>query len=332
MKNIVSAIMLAFSIFAASVTTAQQLQVPRPTYTVGQIELGRKLFHDTRLSRNGTVACATCHKPERLFTDGLALAQGINGRIGDKNTPTVITAFYQPRQFWNGRTDGIREQSIQPLVNQNEMGFNDVEDAMDVLRRIPGYRQQFQKVYGRQGINRNTYATSVAAYQSTKMIWDSPIQRRMQDYQMALDEQSERGYQVMIRSRCFECHQPPLFTDMVFHNTGISARMREDDRGRFDILPQNQRENTPEKLRAWKTPTLLGVHYTGPYTHAGAVPSLHDMVAHYAVGGGTDRFRDPRVAAIRLNAQEVADVVHLLDTSFHSKHNNPKDSRPALPR
>jgi cytochrome c peroxidase len=300
--------------------------------SVAQIELGRKIFHDTRLSRNGTVACATCHKPERMFTDGLSLAQGINGRIGDKNTPTILTASHQPLQFWNGRTDGIREQSIQPLVNPNEMGFNDVEDAMDVLRGIPGYRKLFRDVYGDSRITRGRYASALAAYQKTKMIYDSPIQRRMAGYEMALDPQQEHGYQVMIRSRCFECHKPPLFTDMGFHNTGISALMREDDRGRFDILPQNQRENTPEKLRAWKTPTLLGVHYTGPYTHGGAVPSLRGMVAHYATGGGTDRFRDPRVKAIRLNTQEVDDVVYLLETGFHSKKNNPRDSKPALPR
>lgn len=303
----------------------------QPRDTPQEIELGRKLFHDTRLSRNGTVACATCHKSERLFTDGLPLAQGINGRIGDKHTPTVLTAAYSPFQFWNGRTDGIREQSIQPLINQNEMGFNDVEDAMDVLRSNAGYRRLFAQVYGSPGINRRRYASALEAYQRTKMIWDSPVQKRMAGYEMALDEQAERGYQTMIRNRCFECHTPPLFTDMRFHNTGISALIDEDDRGRIDILPQAQRENTPEKLRAWKTPTLLGIHYTAPYTHVGVIPTLQAMVSHYATGGGNDRFRDPRVKAIRLNSQEVDDVVHLLDVGFHSKKNNPKDSKPALP-
>lgn len=299
---------------------------------VAEIELGRKLFHDTRLSRNGTVSCASCHKPERLFTDGVPLAVGINGRVGDKNTPTILTASHSPFQFWNGRTDGIREQSIQPLVNPNEMGFNDVEEAMDVLRGIRGYRALFAKVYGDNRITRSRYASALQAYQRTKMIYDSPIQMRLAGYETALDEQAERGYQVMLKNRCFECHTPPLFTDMVFHNTGISARMGEDDRGRFDILPQNLRENTPEKLRAWKTPTLLGVHYTGPYTHSGAVPTLRDMVAHYANGGGNDRFRDPRIKSIRMNAQEVDDVTYLLETSFHSERNNPKDSKPSLPR
>lgn len=328
MKNLVAAIVVLITLSTAS---AQQTQPPR--YTPKQIELGRKLFHDPRLSRDGTVACATCHKPERMFTDGLRVAIGINGRIGDKNSPTILTAAYSPFQFWNGRTDGIREQSIQPLVNQNEMGFNDVEDAMDVLRSIPGYRREFQTVYGSPGVNRGRYASALAAYQSTKMIYDAPIQLRLAGYEYALpDESAERGYQIMLRNRCFECHTPPMFTDMRFHNTGISALMREDDRGRFDILPQQQRQNTPEKLRAWKTPTLLGIHYTGPYTHGGAVPSLHAMVSHYATGGGNDRFRDPRVAAIRMRADEIADVVHLLDTSFHSLKNNPKDSRPALPK
>lgn len=322
---------LLFALFTLSMIAAQT----RAQFndTPAEIELGRKIFHDTRLSRDGTVACATCHQPDRMFTDARPLAVGINGRVGDKNTPTILTAHASPFQFWNGRTDGIREQSIQPLVNPNEMGFNDVEDAMDVLRSKQGYRRLFAQVYGDQRITRSRYASALEAYQRSKMIHDSPIQLRLAGYEYALpDEQAERGLEVMVRNRCFECHKPPLFTDMAFHNTGISARMGEEDRGRFDILPQNLRENTPDKLRAWKTPTLLGIHYTAPYTHGGAVPNLHSMVSHYAVGGGSDRFRDPRVKAIRMTAQEVDDVVYLLETSFHSLRNNPRDFKPALPR
>src|SRR5262249_7570318 len=110
--------------------------------TASKIELGRKLFLDARLSADGKVSCSSCHKPELAFTDGKTVAEGIEGKTGVQNSPTLLNAMFYPGQFWDGRANSLEEQAIQPLTNPVEMGNRSYDEVVNRLRDIPEYRDE----------------------------------------------------------------------------------------------------------------------------------------------------------------------------------------------
>src|SRR5439155_26756437 len=123
---------------------------PDNPQTPEKIALGQKLFFDGRLSADGTVACASCHNPERAFTDGKPTSVGIHGRTGQRNAPTVLNALYNKTQFWDGRAKSLEEQAALPIVNPVEMGQPSLDAAAASIAASEEYKQAFQKVFGRQ--------------------------------------------------------------------------------------------------------------------------------------------------------------------------------------
>src|SRR5882672_10643908 len=111
--------------------------------------LGQKLFFDARLSANGTVACATCHNPARAFTDGRPTSIGIDGRVGQRNAPTVLNALYNKHQFWDGRVNTLEEQAELPIINPVEMGQTNIEAAVAQIQSIKEYQEAFTHVFRR---------------------------------------------------------------------------------------------------------------------------------------------------------------------------------------
>ncbi len=116
--------------------------------TPGKIALGKRLFFDSRLSVDGTVACASCHDPRRAFTDGRPASIGVEGRSGQRNAPTVLNALYQKTQFWDGRVATLEQQAALPIVNPVEMGQPSLDAAVASIAAVPEYRQAFQDVFG----------------------------------------------------------------------------------------------------------------------------------------------------------------------------------------
>jgi cytochrome c peroxidase len=299
--------------------------------TPQRIELGRKLFFDPRMSQTGTVACATCHNPNLGYSDGLRLPVGITNPASTRNSPTLINAVYAPLQFWDGRTDGPTQQATQPLVNPQEMGNDSVAEVADRLASNPSYAAMFQAAYGK-GPNRANIGHAIASFETTLIGFDAPIDKRVTGDRTALTPQAERGFQLALQANCFSCHKPPLYTDMLFHNTGIARRFNTGERGRAGVLRQNQR--TSFDVRAVKTPTLREIARTAPYTHAGIVLDLAGMVRHYntvAMLPNRDPFLDPRLATPpNLSLAEERDFVVFLTEAFMSA-SYPYVSPPVLP-
>ncbi len=134
--------------------------------TAEKIALGRKLFFDGGLSVDGTVACATCHDPQRAFTDGRRTSIGVQGRTGQRNSPTVLNALYNKTQFWDGRAKTLEDQAALPIVNPVEMGQPDLEAAVASLSAYPEYQQAFQEVFGRPA-NGPDLVRAIASYERT---------------------------------------------------------------------------------------------------------------------------------------------------------------------
>jgi cytochrome c peroxidase len=299
-------------------------------FTMQEVALGQAFFHDKRLSLDGTVSCATCHQPARGFSDGLPRATGILGQVGQFNTPTILTAAYHPLQFWDGRTTGIDTQALQPLTNPIEMGNATTNQALSRIAGEPVYRAALLEIYGDSRFTQARFARAITAYQLAANSQETRLDRRQAGFTRALSPKAERGYRVFLALNCASCHQPGLYTDRGFHNTGVSFLMRERDQvtgdpelGRLDVLPAGSELNS-STVRAWKTPTLRGIDRSGPYTHAGVVPDLETQVELYARAfarpdGSIDPFIDRRIIEIaraRPTAQHKSDLVYFLREGF----------------
>lgn len=305
------------------------------------VELGRKFFYEPLMSADGTVSCATCHDPNRGFTDGRSTAVGINGGVGNFNSPTVIEAAKLDLLFWDGRTNGqngfsaASVQSLQPLVNPLEMGNqnnNSPEIVARRLNRIPGYRNASVAMTGR-GVSKELIGLSIDAFERSLISRGAPVDKRMEGYSRSLSPAAERGYQIFQAAGCAECHAGESFSDGRFHNTGVSFFTGDNLPGRAGILPVQNR--TPDTIRAFKTPTLREIARTAPYTHSGAVGTLEEVVANYNRGwqrnGLKDARQDARVRPLGLSSEQQVDLVAFLKEGLSSP-NYPKVTRPSLPR
>jgi len=196
--------------------------------TPEKIALGERLFFDGRLSANGTVACASCHDPRLAFTDGRPVAVGIDNRVGQRNSPTVLNALYNQTQFWDGRAATLEQQAGLPIVNPVEMGQPNLDSAIARIAAIPEYRAGFLRVFARPP-NPTDLVRAIASYERSQVSFDSPFDRYMAGDSSAISASAKRGWVLFrTRGRCNLCHafadtttRPARFTDDTFHNIGV---------------------------------------------------------------------------------------------------------------
>jgi cytochrome c peroxidase len=311
--------------------------------TPEKIALGQKLFFDGRLSADGTVACASCHNPERAFTDGKPTSIGIQGRAGQRNAPTVLNALYNKTQFWDGRAKTLEDQAALPIVNFVEMGQPSLEAAVARIGAIGEYQQAFPQVFGRPP-NGSDLVRAIASYERTLVSFNSPFDRFMAGDKNAIDDAAKRGWKLFnTRARCNKCHaltetqrDVTFFMDNDFHNIGIGiirhnvvalARQAEQliksgdtaaiDRaaiqtdmsalGRFLITKKES------DIASFKTPGLRNVLVTGPYFHDGSQVTLWDAMDHYNKGDGLQNpWLDEDIQPLALTEADIDDVVAFL--------------------
>src|SRR5947209_2035977 len=203
---------------------------PDNPQTPEKIALGQKLFFDGRLSADGTVACSTCHDPGRAFTDGRPTSVGIDGRIGQRNAPTILNALSNKTQFWDGRVKTLEEQAALPIVNPVEMGQPSLDAAVARIAAMAEYRDAFQGVFGRPPTGPDL-VRAIASYERTQVSFDSPFDHFIGGDESAIDDSAKRGWELFnTRGRCNKCHalsedklDVTYFTDNDFHNIGIGT-------------------------------------------------------------------------------------------------------------
>jgi len=310
--------------------------------TAPKIELGRQLFFDPRLSADGTVACASCHDPKLAFTDGKAVAEGIGGRRGTRNSPTILNALFSGGQFWDGRADSLEDQARLPLTNPLEMGNQSHDEVVSRIVHIPEYREQFQAVFGGPAtISR--LAQAIAAYERTLVSGDSPFDRFFAGDQGAISEEAKRGFALFRgKARCSRCHtfsdQVPFFTDFAYHNTGVAANhpaFKALARRAFDLA---QRPHTEREIDAlghleggdelgrllvsyqqfdigsFRTPSLRNVALTAPYFHNGSARTLAEVVQFYNAGGKDNLNREWDLSPLDLTSNEQRELIAFLES------------------
>lgn len=303
--------------------------------------LGKRLFFDRSLSRDGTVSCATCHLPEKAFTDGLPVAQGIERKKGTRNTPTLLNAVYLPSQFWDGRRTSLEAQAKDPFVNPFEHAFPDHAAVTTAVHQRADYAPMFAAAFGttENAVTIDQIAGAIAAFERTLLAGDSAFDRFLYAGQStAMSSSAKRGWELFRgRARCITCHSvdnhTAMFTDHAFHRLGVGhskvganlaqltmdiARVHHDaaqldalvlripavsELGRFVVTLQ------PKDIGAFRTPSLRNVALTAPYMHDGSVPTLADAVdlELYYRSGEQGR-------PLILTPQEKSDLVAFLES------------------
>ncbi|MEY2394068.1 MAG: cytochrome c peroxidase, partial [Acidobacteriaceae bacterium] len=312
--------------------------------TPEKISLGQRLFFDRRLSADGTVSCSTCHDPALAFTDRKPLSVGIQGRVGQRNAPTVLNAFYNKTQFWDGRVNTLEEQAALPIVNSVEMGHPSLDAAVAQIATVQEYKEAFQHVFGRPP-NGPDLLRAIASYERTQLSFDSPFDHFIAGETNAISESAKHGWELFnTQARCNKCHaltdtqrDVTVFTDNDFHNIGIGiirhnvvalARQAEQliksgdtsaiDRaaiqtdmsavGRFLITKKEK------DIASFKTPDLRNALVTGPYFHDGSMETLWDVMDHYNKGDGLqDPYLDEDMQPLALTESDIDDL-----DAFHS--------------
>ena len=316
---------------------------PDNLQTPEKIALGQKLFFDGRLSADGSVACASCHNPERAFTDGKPTSTGIHGRLGQRNAPTILNALYNKTQFWDGRAKTLEDQAALPIVNSIEMGQPNLNAAVARIGGVGEYQQAFSRVFGRPASGPDLLR-AIASYERTLVSFNSAFDRLIAGDKNAIDDAAKRGWELFnTRGRCNKCHaltedkrDVTNFTDNDFHNIGIGiirhnvvalARQAEQlvnsgdaaavDRaalqtdmsalGRFLITKKES------DIASFKTPGLRNVLVTGPYFHDGSQVTLWDVMDHYNKGDGLQNpYLDEDIQPLALTERDIDDVVAFL--------------------
>ena len=331
--------------------------------TRDKVKLGEALFFDPNLSSCAEVACATCHLPEKGFSDGKELSPGCRGTEGRRNASTIYQTAYLSHLFWDGRVQSLEQQALDPVVDPVEMA-NTWDNVIAYLQTgvHPGtgkgfpeaktfYESAFGRVFGGE-ISTTTVAKAIAAYERTVNSFDSPFDRWVQGDDKALTVAQKKGMLVFFgRGKCSECHNAPHFTNSDFHNIGVpnagfekAAQFPQNpgickgvaptvDPGRAEALALHASCADVGKFR---TPTLRNVALSAPYMHNGTFETLDAAVVHYedlsqglvtAVVGELDV--DVRKGTIRFGAgagaaDDVPSMVEFMKALTGSQLRGPK--------
>jgi len=306
--------------------------------TRAKLELGRQLYFDTRLSKDNTVSCASCHHPQEGFSRHTNTGVGIKGQKGGRNSPVSYNRILSDLQFWDGRAGSLEDQAIGPIQNPIEMG-NTHEAAVKTISGIPGYALQFDKIFPGEGVTIGNVGKAIAAFERVLVTGPAPY-----DYQESFgkysameaedlaelleDEDQKTRYEslkAMVESNpmsesalrgmalffskevgCSNCHVGANLADEQYHNLGVGMASKEPDLGRY----------TQTKLEkdkgAFKTPTIRNVVFSAPYMHDGSLQSLEDVVEHYNKGGDRNPWLSTKMTPLKLTPQQKVDLVEFM--------------------
>lgn len=299
---------------------APPLGLPEPpvpadnALTPAKVELGRRLFFDRRLSSDGTVACASCHRPERAFADDRPLSLGVRGQEGDRNAPSLLNAAYVPKLFWDGRSPDLEDQVRYPLTHPKEMDMKR-QEAEAVVRADATYPPAFARAFGDPEVTFERISQALASFQRILVSGDSPFDRFiLLGQEQALSPAARRGWDLFRgKAGCIRCHRydsgHPFFTDFDFHNTGVGWDREElPDLGRYRVTHDKADRGL------LRTPSLRTAALAPPYMHDGSFATLAEVVAYYAQGGIPNRYLDERIMPLDLSAGEQGDLVAFLES------------------
>lgn len=295
--------------------------------SAAKIELGKQLFFDPRLSRDGTVSCNSCHDVHGSGTDNRPVSIGVGGKAGGRSAPTVWNAAFMSVQFWDGRAASLEDQAKGPILNPIEMAMPSEKATVDRIASIPGYRQQFAKAFdGNDPVTYDNIAKAIAAYERTLITPNSPFDRYLKGNKKSLSAPAKRGMDLVQSLGCTTCHSGENFSGpklpqgqgFFMHFPTYAGSEYEKkynltaDLGRYEATKKDEDKNM------WRIPTWRNVALTAPYFHNGSVKTLDEAVRVMARTQLNKTLKD----------DEVADIVSFLNSLTGEF---PKQAMPRLP-
>lgn len=293
------------------------LLVPTPIdnpQSMAKIALGRQLFFDKRLSLDETIACASCHDPQKAFTDQLPKSKGINGQLNERNAPSILNAAFLKTAMFDAHLASLELQAIVPIQEPVEMGHN-MKLLIQKLRKIPEYQAAAQSIFNRD-FDAYVLTRSIAAFERSLLSMNAPFDRYLAGEKKALTADQKAGWKIFSEKLyCTQCHPAPYFTTYVAANNGLYASYEgKSDQGRFRI------HHDSTDIGKFKIPSLRNIPLTYPYMHDGSFQSLEQVLAHYQKGGANNPLQDARITSFTLSPTEKKQLLAffdaLIDTSY----------------
>ena len=278
--------------------------------TDAKVVLGKMLYMDPRFSSTGTVSCNSCHNVMEGGDDSRTFSMGVHGKTGGRNAPTVWNSAFHSVQFWDGRAELLEDQAKGPVTNPVEMGVTEIEQAMDKVRAIPGYKPYFEEAFGKDSMTVDNAAKAVAAFERTLITPNSPYDRYVKGDKKAMTEQQVRGMETFAATGCTSCHSGAAFNGPKMPlGKGFYAKFPtfsdNEYNKKYDLSKDKGREEATgkaEDAHMFRVSTLRNITDTAPYFHNGSVNDLSEAVALMAK---TQLNKD-------LSEAEVKDIVAFL--------------------
>lgn len=293
-----------------------------------KVSLGQKLYFDPRLSKDGTISCNSCHNVMAGGDDNRAFSVGVGGVLGGRSSPTVFNAAFLSVQFWDGRAASLEEQAKGPLTNPKEMAMPSHDAVIARLNKIPGYVDEFTKVFGKIApvITIDKVVQAIAAYERTLITPKSPVDRYVSGERKALSELAIKGMKKVEEVGCLSCHSGPNYAGPTLPEgvgfyqkfpvyPGSEFDKKYDlttDQGRYEVTKQDADRHV------YRVPTWRNIALTAPYFHNGSVKTLPEAVR---LMGKTQLNKD-------LNEEDVTAIVAFLEGLSGEF---PKETMPRLP-
>ena len=290
-----------------------------------EVELGKMLFFEKKLSKDNSISCASCHKPEYAFADTVAFSKGINGRVGFRNAPSIMNMKDRQIYFYDGRANSLEDQVHFPIEDTLEMSLS-FEIAVKKIENDIKYKKYFLKIYGEKPTSTNI-PKAIAAFERTLETSNTPFDDYMQDKENTMAESAIRGRRIFMseKAKCFDCHFGPDLTGDEFRNIGLYNGIELIDEGRFTITKDSS------DLGKFKVPGLRNVAITAPYMHNGMFKTLDEVINYYdnpnLVISNAINTDDLLAMPLNLSNQEKTDLKHFLESLTDKQFISNKTSR-----
>lgn len=294
--------LVAFNICNAQTSINQDRMItPLPTnipYDKEKAMLGKQLYMDTSLSKDGKVSCNTCHDLKRYGVDNEIFSIGADGVLDEPfNSPTTFNSVFNFVQFWDGKAKNLAEQAKNPFINPKEMALKDEAEVVKRVEANAKYKASFNKIYGE--ITMQNITDAIAEFEKTLITPNAPFDRYLNGDENAISSQAKRGWEAFKSNGCVACHQGQNIGGTMYQKIGIfEPYPNQENLGRYEITKIES-----DKM-VFKVPSLRNVAKTAPYYHDGSIPTLDTCVqfmAYYQLG----RF---------LDQQTVDDIVAFLES------------------
>lgn len=298
------------------------------------VQLGRHLFYDPILSSDSAMSCSSCHNPRKGFTDNLAVSPGVLGMAGNRSSMTVLNAVYSNRYpgfyntglFWDGRSDNLEKQAMEPV--QNPIELHEVwPNVIEKLKRHPDYPARFRKAFGiasRSEITKELAVKAIAQFETILLTGGNSLYQRHKRGEIFFEFEQQVGEDLYFNqdllkpdAQCFHCHADPLLMANDFFNNGIdSVKSLDDfiDKGRGGVT------NVRFDNGKFRAPTLYNIALTAPYMHDGRFKTLEEVIDHYNSGGHVAENKNAFILPLGLNNLQkkslLAFLKTLTDTSY----------------